>query len=140
MKPKTNGIAEILAAKQFPCVAMNGINKPTRKKLDTHPGNWTRGCSRKEWIMENGTHEPVRVTGEMHHRAIQKENQCVWIGDDGHQDVVDRVNERNFEIRAGRRDKRKKAAAKVNPQEERVARWWDSKGFDRDEKRRFGIS
>lgn len=141
MKPKTNGIAEILATKQFPGVAMHGIKKPSRKKLGTHPGNWTRGCSRSEWIMENGVHEPVRVTGEMHHRTIQKEHNVKWIGDDGLQEVRDRVDERNYEVKKGTYVRAcKKKQKQADPEQERLAKWWDSKGFDDAEKRKFGIS
>lgn len=138
MKPKTNGISEILATKQFPAVAMNGIKKPTRRKLGTHPGLLTHGCSRKEWIMENGTHEPTRVKGEMHHRAIQKENQCAWIGDDGLDDVIERAADRDSDRQAGLIKKRK--AATPDPRTEKLNKWWDEKGFDNEEKRRFGIS
>lgn len=143
MPEKTNGIAEILAARQFPQVSMQVFGKKSRKLLDTSPTLQTKGCSRKEWVSENLAHDPVRVTGPEHFKELQKQANCVHIGDDGQAEVTERIMDRSADIkrrkRLGEKPDQKKPRARSERQKS-LDKWWDEKGIDKEEKAKYGIT
>lgn len=150
MPPKTNGIAEILASRQFPDTQVRSrpwMPKNGHSTLQTHPGIWSRGCSRKEWVVENLSTKHVRVRDEAHHRRLQRRNNCVHdpLGERGLKDVYEKAQE-------SRKNRAKRKAGAIAPkpepspekkkvlsEQDRIAKKWDRAGIDNEIAKKHGI-